>query len=273
MNFYETLKVILLGIVQGVTEWLPVSSTGHMILLDEFIKLDVTPEFMEMFLVWIQLGSIFAVILLFWPKLFPFSLKKGFEVKTDIIVLWLKIVLASVPAALAGFLIGDWIDDTFFNPKTVTFTLVLYGILFIVVEKLNKTKKPRVNSENDISFATAFLIGVFQMLAIVPGTSRSGATIIGAMLLGLSRTAAAEFSFFLAIPAMLGASALKLLDFGTDFTATEFYILILGISVAFGVSVAVIKFLMSFIKSKSFTVFGWYRIGLGVLVMLYFYFN
>jgi undecaprenyl-diphosphatase len=219
MSLTEAFKIILLGVVQGVTEWLPISSTGHIILLDEFIKLNVSVECMEMFLVLIQLGSIFAVVVLFWNKLFPFSFKGRFKVKTDIIVLWLKIVIASVPAAFVGLLFGDLIDEYFFNPQTVAFTLILYGILFIITEKINKTKKPRTTSENDISWFAAFCIGTFQTLALVPGTSRSGATILGGIILGLSRTTAAGFSFFLAIPAMFGASAVKLIKFGLHFTA------------------------------------------------------
>lgn len=271
MDLVEMLKVIFLGIVQGITEWLPISSTGHMILVDEFLKLNVTPQFREMFFVLIQLGSILAVVVLFWEKLFPFSFKRGFKVKTNIINMWLKIVIASVPAAFVGILFNDWIDKTFYNPQTVAFTLVLYGVLFIVAENLNKTKKPQINSEKDISFTTAFIIGIFQLLAVIPGTSRSGATIVGAILIGASRTIAAEFSFFLAIPAMFGASAIKLVKFGTDFSAGELSVLILGMAVAFGVSVIVIRFLMNFVKNNSFMVFGWYRIILGAAVFFYFF--
>lgn len=271
MDIIEMLKVIFLGLVQGITEWLPISSTGHMILVEKILHLNVTPQFMEMFRVLIQLGSIFAVVVLFWEKLFPFSFRGGFKVKTEIIIMWLKIAVASIPAAIVGFLFNDWIDAKFFNPQTVAFTLVLYGVLFIIIENLNKTKKPRTEEAKDISYKTAFLIGIFQMLAIIPGTSRSGATIIGSILLGASRVAAAEFSFFLAIPAMLGASAIKLLKFGTNFSPGELSALILGMATAFGVSIVAIRFLMNFVKTKNFKIFGWYRIILGAAVIIYFF--
>jgi len=268
MNISEVLKILLFGLVQGVTEWLPISSTGHMILLDEFIKLNVSAEFMDMFLVLIQLGSIFAVVALFWKRLIPFSFKGGFEVKTDVIGLWIKIVIASVPAAVAGVYFGDVIDEMFLNAHTVIITLILYGVLFIIVEMINKTKKPKVTSENDIPYSTAFFIGIFQMLAVIPGTSRSGATILGGIVLGLSRTAAAGFSFFLAIPAMFGASAIKLIKFGFDFTPGELSFLILGMAAAFAVSLVVIRFLMDFVKNRPFTVFGYYRICLGIVIYI-----
>ena len=276
MEFLEIIKAIILGIVEGVTEWLPVSSTGHMILVDEFLKLNVSKEFMEMFLVVIQLGAILAVILLYWKKIFPFKFDNGVKVDKDTIIMWVKILIACVPAAIVGLLWDDYLNALFYNPTTVAIMLILFGILFIVIENYNKDKNPKINSLTEITYTVAVMIGLFQLIAAVfPGTSRSGATIIGALLIGVSRTVAAEFTFFLAIPVMLGASALKLVKFGlkTGFvmTGSELTILLVGMIVAFIVSILAIKFLMSYIKNNDFKVFGWYRIVLGILVLAYFY--
>ena len=272
MDFIEILKVIFLGIVEGITEWLPVSSTGHMILVDEFIKLNMTPEFMEMFFVVIQLGAIMAVVCLFWDKLFPFEFKGGFKVKNDTMNLWFKIVVACLPAAVIGLLFDDWLDEHFYNYQTVALMLIIYGVLFIVVENRNKGRRPVINDLSQITYKFAFMVGVFQLLALIPGTSRSGATIIGAILIGASRYVASEFTFFLAIPVMLGASLLKILKFGFVFTSAEAIILGTGTLVAFFVSILAIKFLMGYIKKHDFKVFGWYRIVLGIIVLAYFWF-
>ena len=272
MDFIELLKVIFLGIVEGITEWLPVSSTGHMILVDEFIKLNMTPAFMEMFFVVIQLGAIMAVVCLFWDKLFPFEFKCGFKVKTDTMNLWFKIAVACVPAAIIGLLFDDVIDKYLFNPVTVALMLILYGVLFIVIENRNKGRRPMVNDLSQITYKFALMVGIFQLLALVPGTSRSGATIVGAILIGASRYVASEFTFFLAIPVMLGASLLKILKFGLVFTASEAVVLGTGTLVAFFVSILAIKFLMGYIKKHDFKVFGWYRIILGIIVLAYFFF-
>ena len=272
MDFIEILKVIFLGIVEGITEWLPVSSTGHMILVDEFIKLNMTPEFMEMFFVVIQLGAIMAVVCLFWDKLFPFEFKGGFKVKNDTMNFWFKIVVACLPAAVIGLLFDDVIDEYLFNPLTVALMLIIYGVLFIVVENRNKGRRPVINDLTQITYKFAFMVGVFQLLALVPGTSRSGATIVGAILIGASRYVASEFTFFLAIPVMLGASLLKILKFGFVFTSAEAIILGTGTLVAFFVSILAIKFLMGYIKKHDFKVFGWYRIVLGIIVLAYFWF-
>ena len=276
MEFLEIIKAIILGIVEGVTEWLPVSSTGHMILVDEFLKLNVSKEFMEMFLVVIQLGAILAVILLYWKKIFPFKFDNGVKVEKDTIIMWVKILIACVPAAIVGLLWDDYLNALFYNPTTVAIMLILFGILFIVIENYNKDKNPKINSLTEITYTVAVMIGLFQLIAAVfPGTSRSGATIVGALLIGVSRTVAAEFTFFLAIPVMLGASALKLVKFGlkTGFvmTGSELTILLVGMIVAFIVSILAIKFLMSYIKNNDFKVFGWYRIVLGILVLAYSY--
>lgn len=276
MEFLEIIKAIILGIVEGITEWLPVSSTGHMILVDEFLKLNVSSEFMEMFLVVIQLGAILAVILLYWNKIFPFKFDNGVKVEKDTIIMWIKILIACVPAAIVGLLWDDQLNALFYNPTTVAIMLILFGILFIVIENYNKGKGSKINSLTEITYTVAVMIGLFQLIAaIFPGTSRSGATIVGALLIGVSRTVAAEFTFFLAIPVMLGASALKLLKFGlkTGFvmTGNELTILLVGMVVAFIVSILAIKFLMSYIKNNDFKVFGWYRIVLGILVLAYFY--
>lgn len=270
MDFITLLKVLFLGIVEGITEWLPISSTGHMILVNEFIKLNVTEEFWEMFEVVIQLGAILAVIVLYFTKLNPFDFKKSSEEKKATWTLWFKVIVAVLPAAVIGIPFDDLIDGLFYNYQTVAITLILYGILFIVVENLNKEKQPSVISLEGITYKTAVIIGIFQILALIPGTSRSGATIIGAMLIGCSRYVAAEFTFFLAIPVMFGASFLKLLKFGFAFTPAEAAILIVGMVTAFVVSILAIKFLMGYIKKNDFKPFGYYRIVLGVLVLLYF---
>lgn len=272
----EILKAILFGIVEGITEWLPISSTGHLILLNEFVTLDVSEEFWSMFEVVIQLGAILAVVVLFWDKIFPFYFGKKAEenggiIRKDVFVLWFKIVAACIPAAIVGLAFDDVLEKYFYNYQTVAIMLILFGILFIVIENLNKGKKPKIRSLKNITYTTAIIIGVFQLIAAVfPGTSRSGATIVGALLIGVSRTVAAEFTFFLAIPVMFGASLLKIIKFGFEFTGMELAILLTGMIVAFIVSVAVIKFLMGYIKKHDFKVFGWYRIILGVLVLIYF---
>ena len=268
----EFLKAILFGIVEGITEWLPVSSTGHMILLDEFIKLDVSAEFYEMFQVVIQLGAIMAVVILFWGKIFPI-VRKGnkYCINTDIMSLWGKIIVACVPAAIVGLLFDDVFEALFYNYVSVSIALIVFGVAFIVVENAHNKRIPKVGSTSEITYKLALAIGVFQLIAAVfPGTSRSGATIIGALLLGVGRVAAAEFTFYLAIPVMFGASLLKLLKFGFAFTTTELGILAIGMVTAFAVSMLVIKFLLSYIKKHDFKVFGWYRIALGALVLLYF---
>lgn len=272
----EILKAILFGIVEGITEWLPISSTGHLILLNEFVALDVSEEFWSMFEVVIQLGAILAVVVLFWDKIFPFYFGKKAEenggvIRKDVFVLWFKIVAACIPAAVVGLAFDDVLEKYFYNYQTVAIMLILFGVLFIVIENLNKGKKPKIRSLKNITYTTAIIIGVFQLIAAVfPGTSRSGATIVGALLIGVSRTVAAEFTFFLAIPVMFGASLLKIVKFGFEFTGMELAILLTGMIVAFVVSVAVIKFLMGYIKKHDFKVFGWYRIILGVLVLIYF---
>ena len=276
MEFLEIIKAIILGIVEGITEWLPISSTGHMILVDEVLKLNMSPEFMEMFLVVIQLGAILAVILLYWKKIWPFKVENGLKIEKDTIIMWVKILIACVPAAIVGVLFDDKLNELFYNPTTVAIMLILFGILFIIIENYNKGKIPKINSLSKITYTVAIMIGIFQLIAAVfPGTSRSGATIVGALLIGVSRTIAAEFTFFLAIPVMLGASALKLVKFalktGFVMTGNEVAILSVGTFVAFIVSIIAIKFLMSYIKSNDFKVFGWYRIILGILVLAYFY--
>lgn len=271
MEFVEIFKAIILGIIEGITEWLPISSTGHMILADEFIKLNTSDAFKEMFFVVVQLGAIIAVIILFWNKIFPFSFKeKKLAVKTDIINLWLKVIVAVFPAALIGIPFDDEIDAIFYNYQTVAITLIVYGILFIIVENYNKNKKPTIQSLNDLTYKAALIIGIFQVLALIPGTSRSGATIIGAILIGTSRYVAAEFTFFLAIPVMFGASFIKLLKFGLVFTSMELVILITGMVVSLVVSILAIKFLMGYIKKHDFKAFGYYRIVLGIVVLAYF---
>ena len=271
MAIIEIIKAIVLGIVEGLTEWLPISSTGHMILVDEFLKLRVSPEFLEMFLVVIQFGAIMAVIVIFWKRIFPFSFKNGFRIKPRIIKLWTKIIVAVLPSAIIGLLFDDELNDLFYNYITVAIALIVFGILFILVENYNKDKEPTINKTSEITYKTALIIGLFQVIAAVfPGTSRSGATIVGALLLGVSRSTAAEFTFYLAIPTMLGASVLKIAKFGLHFTGLEFGILFVGTVVAFLVSIVTIKFLMDYVKKNDFKFFGWYRIFLGILVLVYF---
>lgn len=266
----EILKTILIGIVEGITEWLPVSSTGHMILLEEFIHLNMTEEFMEMFNVVIQLGAILAVVVLFFPKLWPFTTKDKGWIKKDTWMMWFKVVVAVLPAGILGVLFDDILDEMFYNYQTVAVTLIVYGVLFIVVENWNKGRRPRIRTMNDMTFQTAFLIGMFQVLSLIPGTSRSGATILGAIILGCSRYIAAEFSFFLAIPVMFGASLLKLLKFGFVLEGAEIVILLVGMVSAFIVSMVSIKFLMGYVKKHNFKFFGYYRIILGIIVLAYF---
>ena len=272
LTFFEILKVIFLGIVEGITEWLPISSTGHMLLVDEFLHINASDAFKEMFFVVIQLGAIMAVVLLFWKKMWPFNFKeKGKPViKTKIFDLWFKVVVACIPGAVVTILFDDYIEAHFHTPLVIASTLILYGIAFILIENRNKNVIPDVKKLKDITYKHALLIGLFQVLSIIPGTSRSGSTIIGALLIGISRVAAAEFTFFLAVPVMFGLSALKLLKFGFAFTAAELIILLVGCITAFVVSLFVISFLMSYIKKKDFKLFGWYRIVLGIIVIVYF---
>ena len=271
--FIELLKAILFGIVEGITEWLPVSSTGHMILLDEFVRLKMSADFYDMFEVVIQLGAILAVILLFFHKLNPLSPKKDHVQKQNTWQLWFKVVVAVLPSAVIGILLDDWMEAHLYNYVVVAIALVVYGVAFIFVEKLNQSRELKVKDVYDIDYRTALLIGCFQCLSLIPGTSRSGATILGAILLGVGRSAGAEFSFFLAIPTMLGASALKLLKFmlsGVSATGTEIAVLLVGCVVSFVVSLLVIKALMEYVRKHSFSVFGVYRIILGVVVLGYF---
>ncbi len=273
MNIIEILKTIFLGIVEGITEWLPISSTGHMILVDEFLHMNITPEFKEMFFVVIQLGAILAVVVLYFFQLIPFDINHGIKINKEKFSMWFKILVATIPAAIVGLLFEDFINQYFNNYQTVSIMLILFGILFIIVENYNKNRKSKMNSIAEITYKTALIIGVFQMIAAVfPGTSRSGSTIVGALLLGVSRTTAAEFTFFLAIPAMFGASLLKLLKFGFVFTSSELIILVVGMITAFLVSIFTIKFLINYIKKNDFKPFGWYRIILGTIVLCYFFF-
>lgn len=276
----EILKSIILGIVEGITEWLPISSTGHLILADEFIKLNMSAEFKEMFNVVIQLGAILAVVVIFFKKLWPFTadkskgycyIKKGEGYfKKDVMDMWFKVIVAMLPAALIGIPFDDIFEKYFHNYAVVSATLIIYGVLFILIEKRNKTLAPKYNSIADISYKTALYIGLFQALSLIPGTSRSGSTILGAIILGVSRVAAAEFSFYMAVPVMFGASLIKLLKFGFGFTSAELVILAVGMVTAFIVSVVIIKFLMDYIRKHDFSVFGWYRIALGIVVLGYF---
>jgi len=270
MEIIEIIKTIIIGIVEGITEWLPISSTGHMILVDEWINLDMTDAFKEMFLVVIQLGAIMAVVVLFFHILNPISRKKSKEEKKDTMQIWFKVIIGVLPAAVIGLIFDDWLNDNLYNYITVAIMLVLYGALFIVIENKNKNKQSSINSIQDLSYKTALFIGLFQVLALIPGTSRSGATILGAIILGTSRVVAAEFSFFLSIPVMFGASALKLYKYGFDFTKPELAILVIGMVTAFIVSIVTIKFLMGYIKKHDFKIFGWYRIALGIIVIIYF---
>ena len=266
----EALKVIILGIVQGITEWLPISSTGHLILVEEFVNLKVSQSFMDMFNVLVQLGSIMAVVVIYFHSLNPFSPKKTQKQKMMTIQLWIKVVIGSIPAGVVGILFNDFIEEKFNNSYVVAAMLIVYGILFIIVENYHKGKTPKINKISQLTIPTVLIIGVFQMLAMIPGTSRSGATIVGALILGTARSVAAEFTFFLAIPAMFGASLVKLRHFGLGFTGMEVFLLLLGMLISFLVSIFAIKFLMKYIQNHDFKVFGYYRIALGIVVFLYF---
>lgn len=269
MNFdsFEILKIVIIGIIEGITEWLPVSSTGHMLLFDEFIPLDMSESFKEMFFVVIQFGAILAVIVYFWKNMLPFTTKnKGFELKTDTFMMWVHIAIACIPAAVLGLLFDDFLEAHFGNALTISIMLIVYGIAFILVE--SKKRKPKINSIAEIDYKLALAIGCFQALSMIPGTSRSGATIIGALLLGVSRVVAAEFTFYLAVPTMLGASILKIIKFGFDFEMNEIVSLVIGMAVAFVVSLFAIRFLMNFVKKNDFKPFGYYRILLGIIVIL-----
>ncbi|MFI3326605.1 MAG: undecaprenyl-diphosphate phosphatase [Clostridia bacterium] len=272
MDFVEVLKIIFLGIVEGITEWLPVSSTGHMLLVDEFLQLNFSDEFKTMFFVVIQLGAIMAVVLIFWKKIFPFYKNKKNEIKINqkIVKLWIKVIIACVPSIIIGLPFDDLIEEKLYSPTTIAITLIIYGIAFIIVENYNKNKTPQIKNVHQITYKTALIIGAFQVLALIPGTSRSGATIVGALIFGVSRVAASEFTFYLAIPTMFGASLLKLVKFGLAFTGAEVVALLLGMIVAFAVSMFAITFLMNYVKKHDFKVFGWYRIVLGLIVLVYF---
>ncbi len=273
LTLIELIKVVIIGIIQGITEWLPISSTGHMILADELLRLNVSDAFMEMFRVVIQFGSILAVVVLYFHKLNPFAPSKSDVQKRQTWQLWFKVIVGIIPAGIVGVLFDDWLNDHLYNYVTVAVALIVYGVAFIVIEKIRKGKTPRVDSVDRLDYKTALGVGCFQTLSLIPGTSRSGSTILGAMILGMSREAAAEFSFFMAIPVMLGASLLKMLKFGLSFTSSELIVLIVGVLTAFVVSVAAIKFLTGFIKKHSFAVFGWYRIILGAIVLGAFIFS
>ena len=270
MNIIEILKVIVLGIVEGFTEWLPISSTGHMILVDEIIHLNQPDSYKNMFLVVIQLGAILAVVVLYFDRLNPFSPRKKAAQKKATFILWSKIILACLPAAVIGILVDDILDKYLMNGYVVAATLIIYGVLFLVIENRNQYRNFEVQKVGEISYQTALYIGLFQLLSLIPGTSRSGSTILGAMILGCSRAASAEFSFFLGIPVMFGASLLKVVKFGFNFSGAQIFYLILGMVVAFAVSVYAIKFLMGYIRQHDFKFFGYYRIVLGAIVLLYF---
>ncbi len=271
LNFIELLKIIFLGIVEGITEWLPVSSTGHMLLVDAFIHTNMTQAFKDMFFVVIQLGAIIAVIVEFWSQMNPLVNVegKGIRIKRSVFNMWVKVVVAFLPSAIFGLFLNDFLEENFGTPLTIAIMLIVYGIAFIVIERWNKTRVPKINTMKEITYQTALIIGMFQVLSMIPGTSRSGATIVGALLIGVSRVVAAEFTFFLAVPTMLGASAFKLLKFGLHFSLSEVIALIVGMVVAYVVSIFVIKFLMSYIKKRDFQIFGWYRIALGIIVILF----
>lgn len=270
LELIELIKAMILGVIEGVTEWLPISSTGHMILTDELLHLNVTEAFKEMFLVVIQLGAILAVVVLYFNKLNPLCRAKTRVERKDTLALWAKVLIACIPAAIIGFIFDDALNRLFYNYITVAVTLILYGALFIALEKRNKTRTFAITEMCSLSYRAAAMIGVFQLLALIPGTSRSGATILGAMIIGASRVVATEFSFFLAIPVMLGASALKLMKFGFVFSRPELMILLTGMVIAFVVSIMAIKFLMGYIKKHGFKVFGYYRIALGLIVVIFF---
>ena len=270
----EILKAILFGIVEGITEWLPISSTGHLILLDEFVKLNVTSEFKELFEVVIQLGAILAVVCIYFKTLFPWGFGKDKEDTKNTLSLWLKIIVACLPAAVIGFLFDDWFESHFFNPETVAIALIAYGVIFIVIENVKKFSSRETRSINTVTYKEAFGVGLFQILALIPGTSRSGSTIIGGLLFGMDRKTAADFTFILAIPVMAGASLLKLIKYlkaGLVFTTMEIEILVVASVIAFLVSMVVIKFFLDYIRKHNFKPFGWYRIALGILVLVYFF--
>ena len=270
VNFIEILKVILFGIVEGYTEWLPISSTGHLILVENLVHLDQPEEFFNVFKVVIQLGAILAIVVLYWDRLWPFSRKKSRLQTEDTLILWAKIVIASIPAAVIGIPFDDFIDSHLSTPTVIGITLLVYGVLFILLECYYRGRSFSISKASAIDLRTAFLIGCFQCLSLIPGTSRSGATILGAMLLGCSRGASAEFSFFLGIPAMAGASLIKMLKFGFSFTGAQIFILLLGMLISFVVALYTVKYLMGYIRRHDFTVFGYYRIVLGVIVLIYF---
>ena len=270
MDLIELLKVILFGIVEGYTEWLPISSTGHLILLENIIHLDQPEEFWNVFKVVIQLGAILAVVVLYWDKLWPFSVKKSSQEKVDTWIMWFKVVIACIPAAVVGLPLDDILDKYLSTPTVIAATLIIYGILFIVLERYNAGRRFPINRMSSLSFKTAVLIGAFQCLSLIPGTSRSGSTILGAMILGCSRPVAAEFSFFLGIPVMFGASLLKIVKHGFGFTGEQVFILIFGMLISFLVAVFAINFLMKYIRKHDFRVFGWYRIVLGIIVLIWF---
>lgn len=273
MEWIEIFKAIILGIIEGITEWLPISSTGHMILVDEFLQLGMSTAFKEMFFVVIQLGAIMAVVVLYWKKIFPFSFKKKPFIQKDIFIMWVKVVIACIPAGIVGVLWDDEINELFYNFQTVATALIVFGVLFIVVENYNKGKSAIAKDMSQLTYKMAIIIGLFQLIAAVfPGTSRSGATILGALLIGVSREVAAEFTFFLAIPVMFGASLLKLMKFGITFTSFELLVLVVGMIVAFVVSLWAIKFLVGYIKKHDFKIFGWYRIVLGGILLIYYFF-
>ena len=269
MNIIEIIKVIILGIVEGFTEWLPISSTGHMLLVDDILHLNVSPEFKTMFMVVIQLGAILAVVVMFFGKLNPFSPKKSSQQRKETWIMWSKIIIACLPAAIIGLAFDDWLDEHLYKTPVIAATLIIYGILFIVIEKRHQNVEPRIKKVEDIDYVTAFSIGAFQVLSLIPGTSRSGSTILGGIILGASRTLASEFSFFLGIPTMFGASFLKLVKFGFHYSAQEVVYLLLGMIVAFVVSVYVIRLLLNWVKKHDFTFFGYDRIVLGVIVLVW----
>lgn len=274
MSIIEFLKVFFLGIVEGITEWLPISSTGHMLLVDQFLTLNVSDDFKEMFFVVIQLGAILAVVLLFWDKMFPFQFKDRSKpvIRKDIFTIWFKVVVACIPGAIVTILFDDYIEAHLHTPVVIAIALIFYGVVFIWIEGWNKKRVPRIKTLDDITYTTALYIGLFQVLSIIPGTSRSGATIIGALLIGVSRVAAAEFTFFVAVPVMFGLSFLKVIGYGFHYSSNEIMTLSVGTITAFLVSVFVIRFLMSYIKKHDFKLFGWYRIVLGAIVLAYFAF-
>lgn len=272
MDFIEILKVIILGIVEGITEWLPISSTGHMLLVDEFIQLNASTEFKNMFFVLIQLGAIIAVVILFWNKMVPFKkVDNKLTIRKDTMSLWFKVIVACIPGGIITVLFDDFIDEHLSGPIIIAIALIFYGIVFILIEKRNETRKPTINRLSEITYKDALLVGLFQVLSIIPGTSRSGSTIIGGLLIGMSRVVIAEFTFFIAVPVMFGYSLLKLIKFKLIFTTAEIITLLLGMFVAFVVSLFVIRFLMNYIKKNDFKAFGWYRIALGIIVLAYFF--